>query len=398
MYFYPIKDPVMPISSKSNLWIPKQLMHYYCRLTFILTTTLFIISCSKPLYKFPYSESIIPSKKRVAFTITSNPQDSLHILYLGCGHMVITRKGESIMTDPFVSTQKLIQTGLGQIKLNREAYKKFEDIVQAQQVDLKSVKSVWIAHSHYDHMMDLPVMMERQVFDPSAVIYGNAFADKILTNFLKPGSYPYHVIQPSETYCQSCSTQQQHWLKAAPNIRIMPIHSDHAAHVKFLSFNIHLMQGRLKENYFRDNYTSLNKPTKANQWREGCTYSFLVDFMEDDVISFRMFIQTSASNFPLGSPPEELIRQHPVDLAVLCAASTNNVNVYPKKIMDHIGAKKLLLVHWEDFFNKALEFDDPRLVRFTQYKKVAKRLGQWNTNVKDDVLMPRPGTMITIKY
>jgi hypothetical protein len=240
-------------------------------------------------------------------------------------------------------------------------------------------------------------MLGQQVFDSTTTIYGNTFGGSIMTHVLAP--YTYHAIQPSETYCPQCTAPAQHWFTAAGHIRVMPIRSNHAAHTRLLFFKIHLFKGKLRKQYFEKHFTSADSPTKAGRWREGCTYSFLVDFMERDTIAFRLFIQTSASDYPQGAPPAELMRERPVDLAILCAASTQNVKAYPQKILEHTGAKKLLIVHWEDFFQREpLNFKDPRLIHFTSYKKLAKRLAQWNPDVKGNVIMPRPGTMVNIVY
>jgi hypothetical protein len=115
-------------------------------------------------------------------------------------------------------------------------------------------------------------------------------------------------------------------------------------------------------------------------------------------VTFRIFIQTSASKFPYGAPPQATIHDRPVDLAILCAASSTNVKNYPAELMNYLNAKKLLLIHWEDFFGEPLEFDHPRLVPLTRYKKLARQLAEWNTDIKDNVLMPRPGTRITLTY
>jgi hypothetical protein len=120
--------------------------------------------------------------------------------------------------------------------------------------------------------------------------------------------------------------------------------------------------------------------------------------MEKDSIAFRFFIQTSGSHFPLGKPPEDLLKDRAVDVAFLCAASANFVKPYPVDILNTLKPKRTVFIHWEDFFREPLDFDGARFVRLTNFRKFNRRLKRNGYELnKENYVMPRPGTLITVK-
>jgi hypothetical protein len=156
------------------------------------------------------------------------------------------------------------------------------------------------------------------------------------------------------------------------------------------------MDKPLNEDYFDEHLIYSNSKTKAFKWSTGETYSFLVDFIDTDTL--RVFIQTSASQHPYGFPPlDQVKKEKKVDVAILCYASAPNVGNYPNAIVDLLEPKKIIFVHWEDFFREPSSFDDQRLVRRTNPKKVRERVNKLG-KPNDYFMMPKPGTRIKIKY
>jgi L-ascorbate metabolism protein UlaG (beta-lactamase superfamily) len=359
----------------------------------VCSLSMLAISCSRSITSrnVPFMP-IIPSLPTQEWNI-SGSNEPLKILYLGCGHLVLQYKKECTLIDPFFSTQGIFK---GKIHSDPEVLKKFNTLLKANQVDLSHTSSLWLAHTHYDHMMDIPLMLENKVLPEKVSFYGNEFGDDILANFIAEGQY--HELKVSETYDPNKPKRVPSWINASSSVRVLPILSDHAPHFKAGPVRVHLMSGQLHKNYFKDHFKKATDTTKRNQWKEGCTYSFLVDFMNGEDIAFRLFIQTSASNYPLGQPPLEMLKQHPVDVALLCVASANFVKPYPVQILNDVKPKKVVFIHWEDFFSKPLDFDGARLVRATNFRKLNRRLVRNDLRPdKETYVMPRPGTMITIR-
>jgi hypothetical protein len=350
--------------------------------------------CSKEISQrnFPAKE-IIPSVNTHALKIYGD-RSAVQVLYLGCGHLAIRYHEEIILIDPFFSTQGFTQTKIGS---NPAAFEKYKSILRDHKMDLSRTQSVWLAHTHYDHMMDLPVMLKDNFLPKETVIYGNEYGDDILANFLT--AHRYHTLLPNEIHDPERDTASGTWFESASSrIRVMPILSDHAPHYKIGPFPIHLMKGKLNSAYFAAHLQQEPDITKRSRWKEGTTYSFLVDFMEKDKVEFRMFIQTSGSHYPLGQPPAAVLKARGVDAVFLCVASANYVKPYPVEILDTLKPKKIIFIHWEDFFRKPLDFEGARFVRLTNFRKFNRRLKRngFNLNGKDYV-MPRPGTLLTIE-
>jgi hypothetical protein len=86
-------------------------------------------------------------------------------------------------------------------------------------------------------------------------------------------------------------------------IHVYPILADHNPHlknIKFFAGSKTQPQADFKKPYDK---------TRANDWLEGSTFSFLIDYLNDNgVIELRIFIQSSSCNPPAGVPPAELLK------------------------------------------------------------------------------------------
>lgn len=364
----------------------------------ILAIILLTTACAKTIPEKGFPRTIIPAVDQFTFHIQHSP-DSIRVLYLGCGHLIICYRQENIVIDPFFSTHGFTKSKLFSDTI---AFQKYENILHNQHVNLKDTKSVWIAHTHYDHMSDLPLLLEKKQIDSTTPIYGNEDGASILQNFITPQQY--HPLTKELTYNPE-QPNSVSFINASPSISVLPIRSDHAPHYKIFGLPIHLMTGKLKANYFKQNFIHATDTTSRGQWKEGCTYSYLIDFKTNDHIDYRLFIQTSASHYPLGRPPLDVLRERPVDVAFLCAASSDYVKKkYPVNILrdlfpNHPTKKaNVVWIHWEDFFGEPLAFEKARLVRMTNFKGLGKRLRKAGfTPDSTHQVMPRPGTVVTIK-
>ena len=98
----------------------------------------------------------------------------------------------------------------------------------------------------------------------------------------------------------------------------------------------------------------------------------------------------------MGFVNNEILKENPVNLAILGAASAANVDNYPMGIIDHIKPQKLLLAHREDLF-KPYMHNPPRLIRATSFKKLIPSINgvySWKVDNEQQIYMPYPGVHI----
>lgn len=357
------------------------------RILFLIAVLFTLSACTHSLSKF-YPE-IIPKKSEAIISIGEQTDHQVNLVYLGAGNMVLEQNGEAIITDPFFSNQKLLKL-LGKVKSSPQHYSTWK--TNYEYFRSPSVVQVGlVSHSHYDHAMDLPLLLEDRYFTNLKVVYGNSYLPQILQNFDKEGVNLSSLSQNQVYNPTAGSDKLYQWVSVTPRMRFLPILSNHAPHTKKKLY----MDKPLDAEYFDEHLIYSNSKTRAFKWSTGETYSFLVDFIDTDTL--RVFIQTSASQHPLGFPPQDEITNKKVDVAVLCYASALNVDNYPNAIVNYIKPNKLIFVHWEDFFRTPQSFHDQRLVRRTNPRKVREQIDKLG-KPNDYFMMPKPGTRIKIKY
>ena len=368
-------------------WVARPFFYLYPMLkyfSFIALATLG--ACTHSLSKF-YPE-ITPRKSEATLTVHPGAKNELDIVYLGAGNLVLGHNGEAILTDPFFSNQKVLRL-LGKIKSSRSLYNTWKTNFEYF-MSPSEVRAALVSHTHYDHAMDLPLLLEGHYFTNLETVYGNSYLPRIMHNFEKEG-VGLVAVSKGQVYDPTSNDQSYQWISLTSNIRALPVLSNHAPHTKRKLF----MDKPLDEQYFDEHLLYSNSKTKAFKWPAGETYSFLIDFLGADTL--RVFLQTTASQYPYGFPPAEELKKKRVDLAIVCYASAPNVDGYPNKLVEFIQPEKLMLVHWEDFFRSPKSFHDQRLVRGTRPKKVRQRIDLLG-KPRDYFIMPLPGTRIKVKY
>lgn len=330
---------------------------------------------------------IIPKEDHATLTIHPHARQQANVTYMGCGNLFIEKDGQAIMFDPFFSIQGIVQLA-GRIKTKQTFYDLWKSNLQ-RHVARSAVRATLVSHTHYDHVMDLPTLLHDKYFPVMNNVYGNNYLPVMMTNFQKSGA-TIEAFTDAQTVDGTMDNQYA-WISPAPNIRFLPIRSTHAPHTKRKLF----MSKPLKPGYFEKHLTWPGDKVGAFKWTVGDSYSFLVDIIGPDTL--RIFVQTSASEYPAGAPPARELSRKPVDLAIFCYASSLNVSNYPNVYVDFMMPSKVMFVHWEDFFSPSKSGKDLRLVRRTRPEKVRKQVDRLGMK-KDQFIMPRPGTKVTISY
>lgn len=253
------------------------------------------------------------------------PGPPLEIRYLGAGGHLLRHGDTVILTAPFFSNPRFSRVFFGRIGPDAVRI----DAGLAGVEGLEQVQAILAGHAHYDHLMDLPRVRERT---PRARIFGNRTAVNLLARLGV-------AAEPIDARAAS-AWQPGEWIPLA-GARVMPLRSEHAPHVG----RLRLVRGHVDE-------PSGPPPRRARDWREGTTHAFLIDFLDaDGSVAFRVHHQDTASNAPVGFPPRlSGADAAPVDVAITCVASFENVEGYPDGVVRATDPRLVVLGHWEDFF------------------------------------------------
>ena len=94
-----------------------------------------------------------------------------------------------------------------------------------------------------------------------------------------------------------------------------------------------------------------SRTSKAFHYQEGLTFAFLIDFIGDNRIQRRVYIQTTSTGFPMGSFPKSILKEHPIDVALLSMDSANIAMNNKYSILDFLNPNITFFCHYENFFS-----------------------------------------------
>lgn len=254
--------------------------------------------------------------------------DALRLVYLGSGGWILEYGDELLLTAPFFSNPGLVRAGLGPIESKPEIVDDFMG-----RYDVEDAQAILVGHAHYDHAMDVPrVALEHA---PRAVVFGGRTVKNTFGTWSGIGAR----VQAIDLTAGDAETVGA-WHALGPRLRVMALRSRHAAHFDGMT----LYQGTRDRPMQRP-------PRTADEWLDGETLAFLIDFLDPEgAVAFRVYYQDAVVAPPLGSAPDEVIRQRPVDVAILVPATFDQVDWHPEALVENLQPRFVLLGHWEDFF------------------------------------------------
>jgi len=263
----------------------------------------------------------------------------LRIAYLGVGGLLIEWRGSMLATAPYYTRQGLFEVMLGNVRIDTDAIAH-----GVGDFDPGSWDVLLSAHSHYDHLADVPELMLRHA--TGATLWTNRSGAHML------GAYP-----EIEHRVRSINDEVGTWIRLEKSdeslpFKMLPLTSAHAPHLYGLAF----AHGTVDERW--SSWDGRN--TRA--MRDGLTASFLIDLLDETGETvFRIFFQDSASPAGIGHPPTEWIDERAADLAVICIPPYWQVEDYPEGVLESTAARYVMTIHYEDFFRPA---EEP--IRFVQ--------------------------------
>ena len=311
--------------------------------------------------------------------------------YLGSGGYYIANSHAAILIDPFFSPTKVFSLTLTKISTQTENVENGLSDIKTEVYN--HVEAVFNTHSHYDHLMDVPYVFNHYMdtLKPTTKIYGSTSLQAIVSTVVDT----LHV-ENIEEYRGSVDTPGQ-WLYVNDGqIRVLPLKSDHAPHYnKGIAISLYGGEAEPIKKYKSD-----TSQTRVTDWREGQSFAYLIDFMENGRPAFRIYLLTSACSPPNGFVYADVLSEHPVNLAILGAASFANVENYPGGIIEHLNPQKILIAHWEDLFKSYLHKPE-RLIRATNFKELIPDIDAiypWKVDGEQQFYMPAPGVFVELKY
>ena len=277
--------------------------------------------CASP---FPVQEGQVLRITRSMPPLSSGAEGydtTLQLEWLGTGCYQIQLGELSLLTDPFVSHQAMLHSGLGgEIRPDPE-------LVRAEFGARPRPCAIFVAHSHWDHLLDLEEILRlRNWWD--VPVYGSSTTRNLLDSY--PGGERAHSVEPELGAPWRTITSNAHG-----RVEYMAWISGHAPH----KFGVRLYDGRLEAP--RD-----SPPTRATHFPMGEAYTFAFRLSNADA-SFTVFLMSSAAGWPQGSPGADLVDP---DVAILCVPGWDKVEGYPAPMLRHLRAPNVVLTHFDNFF------------------------------------------------
>jgi len=288
-------------------------------------------------------------------------KNELGIQYYGIGSTLISYNGKSVFTDPCLSNPSLSDVAFGKIATDT-------NLIQLLNPQLQEVEFTLIGHAHYDHLLDLPYLATQLLPKESKVVGCQSALNLIESTNI------------TQTYVVANSIKGDHnkpgeWIfNNDSTVRTMVFAGHHPPQIAGI---IKFGMGKVKK--------ALPKiPVKASKWKEGETYTFLIDFLEakQQTIEKRVFVQTSSGRFPRGMVPKAILKEKAIDVAIIPADLSRTFEA-----IDYLKAGHYVVVHWENFFKSKLLKAEPFSKR--SMNKIEAKIDE--LGLQEQVTIPLPG-------
>jgi L-ascorbate metabolism protein UlaG (beta-lactamase superfamily) len=291
--------------------------------------------------------------------------DPLRVRFFGVDGFLIERGDEAVLTTPLFTRPSMIEASTG-IAVTSNA-----GLVAASLPGdvLPNIRAVLSGHAHYDHLLDAPAVM---AVSPRATLYSNRSGRNLLAAYAPDRAAACVDPPQAKTIARSrvvavddaaasmvdytsCPDKKPagaplegKWMKVpGAHVRVLAICSEHPAQIG----PIHYGEGDVETE-------QCTPPTKMNEWREGTTVAFLIDFLDPKTEKplYRVFYEDAPTDTPIGHVPSAFLAEKRIDLALMCVGTYDKVDEgSPAKALTALEPRYALGGHWEDFFQKADE-------------------------------------------
>jgi glyoxylase-like metal-dependent hydrolase (beta-lactamase superfamily II) len=328
---------------------------------------LIVIACWQPTTIVRHPIKSGPHGVGCAATACGDPGNVVSITYLGISGLLIEHDGHVLLTDPFFSNP-VTTPGPGVLRWLLEGPRIAADSAVIEKLLPRSAdraSTILVGHGHYDHLMDVPYIATHRA--RSAVIFGGPSIHHMLKGDPDLRSSPARLVAiPLDK--AGTSRRDGEWRYSADSaFRFMALIAGHAPTFMIGQGGYTFAEGRV--------WSDLDRlPRFAAEWKLGEPYAYLIDVLSQSnhTTLFRIYFEDAPSEPPLGFPSATLLASRRVDLAVLCAATSSNVDAAPERLVRLLKPGAVMVTHWESFFRSRLR--PPALSHVTDLREFSRGL------------------------
>jgi L-ascorbate metabolism protein UlaG (beta-lactamase superfamily) len=266
--------------------------------------------------------------------------------FLGTSSVLLTDENTSILCDGFVTRPGMLSLQFGKINPNGQLVCDAIDRLGVR----SSLAAVFCAHSHYDHAMDAPIWVN----ETGADLIGSESTANIGRG-LNVAESALKVVTNGQTLSYN-------------DFEVTLIHSVHSPG--------DLYPGVVTE--------PLVPPAPTRAWKSATCYSVLINHPQG-----RVLIHASANFIPgaLAGYRADVIY---FGVGLLGQQSDEFVNTYWNEVVVATGARRIILVHWDDFFRTLDQPFRPLPYLVDDFNATMNRLLPLAERAGVEVLIPTP--------
>ena len=244
--------------------------------------------------------------------------------YYGTSCFTISYKGSTYLADPFFSNPNFFDLMVGK-------YKSEDYLIEPFLKQIPHISMVSISHGHYDHCLNLLSFKEKYNKN-TAFIASESVFNELNSWFKDTPQNNIHALTKDEI---------PKWITSQDGVfRVLPIRSIHQAH---LGKNIRLFAGDYQ-------LPTAKIPKTVWQWKEGETYSYLVDVLDQGQVIKRIFIV--AGELPKSSLEyvAQITRNQPINFMLTPFWHKEKSGNAFITAYNYLHPQKVIFHHWNDFF------------------------------------------------
>jgi hypothetical protein len=272
---------------------------------------------------------------------------TISVTYLGVSGLLIEHDGHVLLTAPFFSDPSFAQVRPRITRMLRSTPRIASDTQAIERFLPRTADratAILVGHGHYDHLMDVPYIATHRA--TSAKIYGGPSVRHMLMGDSALRANGGERLVAISLGAAGSPRRLGRWYYSDDSAyRFMALVAGHAPTLRVLKQTYTYTIGTVDADL-----DSL--PHTAAEWKLGEPYAFMIDVLSGTTKEtvFRIYFQDAPSEPPLGFPPNELLADRRIDLAVLCAATSSNVFNTPDSLLTVLKPLQIIVGHWEDFF------------------------------------------------